>query len=200
MDWTHLIAFNLTLAAAIAAPGPALLFALRQSIVGGLPTGLATGMGLGVMAALWTAAALFGLDVVFRLFPWAFVILKTVGALYLMWIAYGMWRDARKPVGTAADPGAKAFYGGLLVNLANPKAVLFAASVLVLIFPPDITYLDRAVIVLNHLCVELMFYGCFAALLSTPRARDGYLRMKPIVDRISALILGGLGLKLLTER
>jgi threonine/homoserine/homoserine lactone efflux protein len=200
MDWPHILAFNLTLLAAMAAPGPALLFALRQSIVGGFRTGLATGAGLGLMAAIWTAAALFGLDVLFRLFPWAFVILKTIGAAYLIWIAYGMWRDAHQPVGSAADPGAKAFLGGLMVNLSNPKAVLFAASVLVVIFPPDLSLVEKGLIFANHLIVELAVYALFSALLATRPARDGYLRLKPVIDRISALILGALGLKLLVGR
>ena len=52
MDWTHLLAFNLTLLAAMAAPGPALLFALRQSIAGGFATGVATGAGLAQFAFL----------------------------------------------------------------------------------------------------------------------------------------------------
>ncbi|MEN9062816.1 LysE family transporter [Ponticoccus litoralis] len=60
MTLTHVIAFNLTLLAAMAAPGPALLYALRQSIAGGFRTGMVTGAGLGTVAALWTGAALLG--------------------------------------------------------------------------------------------------------------------------------------------
>nr|MDJ0822039.1 LysE family translocator [Paracoccaceae bacterium] len=137
MEWTHLLAFNLALLAAMAAPGPALLFALRQSIAGGFRVGAATGCGLALAAAGWTAAALLGLEAVFIVFPWAYTVMKFVGAAYLMWIAYGLWRDASRPVTDSARPGARAFWGGALVNLSNPKSVLFAASVLVVIFPPD---------------------------------------------------------------
>lgn len=200
MDWTHLLAFNLTLLAAMAAPGPALLFALRQSIAGGFRTGVATGAGLGLVAALWTGAALLGLDILFRLFPAAFLVLKIAGALYLLWIAYQLWRDARKPVADSAQPGAKAFLGGVLVNLSNPKSVLFAASVLVVIFPADMTLVEKGLIVLNHFLVELAVYAGFAALLSTPPARAGYLRMKPVIDRVAAAVLGLLGLRLLLGR
>lgn len=200
MDLTHLIAFNLTLLAAMAAPGPALLYALRQSIAGGFGTGLATGAGLGLMAAAWTGAALLGLEIVFQLFPWAFTALKIAGALYLLWIAYSLWRDARQPVADTAHPGARAFLGGLLVNLANPKSVLFAASVLVVIFPPDLTLAQKALIVGNHFVVELIVYGFFAAALASPPARAGYLRLKPMVDRVAALVLGSLGLRLLMGR
>ena len=200
MTWTQLLAFNLTLLAAMAAPGPALLYALRQSIAGGFRTGLATGAGLGLVAAAWTGAALLGLDALFRLVPWAYLTLKIAGALYLLRVAWGLWRDARRPVSDSAQPGARAFLGGMLVNLANPKSVLFAASVLLLIFPPDLGLAQKALIVANHFAVEVTVYGAFAALLSTPPARAGYLRLKPVIDRAAALILGALGLKLLTGR
>ncbi len=200
MTWTHLLAFNLTLLAAMAAPGPALLYALRQSIAGGFRVGMATGAGLGLMAAGWTGAALLGLEVLFTLFPFAYGAMKLAGALYLLWIAYGLWRDARKPVSDSAHPGARAFLGGLMVNLLNPKSVLFAASVLVVIFPAGMTLMEKGAIVLNHFVIELSVYSGFAALLSTPPARAGYMRAKPVIDRVAAAILAALGLRLLLSR
>lgn len=200
MTLTHMIAFNLTLLAALASPGPALLYALRASLSGGVRVGIATGMGLGTMAALWTGAALLGLEAVFRLVPWAYLALKIAGAAYLIWIAIGMWRSAHDPVSDSAHPQGRAFVGGLLVNLANPKSVLFAASVLLVIFPPDLSLTEKTLIVANHMVVEWIAYASFALLLSTRPARDGYLRLKPIIDRIAAGILGLLGLRLLLDR
>lgn len=200
MTFAHIIAFNLTLLAAMAAPGPALLYALRQSIAGGFATGVATGAGLGLVAALWTGAALLGLNAVFALVPWAYMALKVAGALYLLYVAWGLWRDARRPVADSAHPGARAFLGGMLVNLANPKSVLFAASVLIVIFPPELGLADKALIVGNHFVVELCVYSGFALILSTPRARAGYLRVKHLADRAAALVLGALGLRLLLGR
>ncbi|MFD1509741.1 LysE family translocator [Lacimonas salitolerans] len=200
MEAAHLLAFNVTLLAAMASPGPALLFALRQTVRGGFWTGVATGAGLGLMAAAWTGAALLGLAALFALVPWLYLAMKLAGAAYLLWIAYHIWRDASKPVADSAQPGRRAFVGGLLVNLANPKSVLFAASVLVVIFPPDLSVAQKALIVGNHLVVELAVYTLFAGLLSTRRARDGYLRLKPIFDRIAAGVLGLLGLRLLMSR
>ena len=202
MDLTHLIAFNMTLLAALASPGPAMLLAIRATLCGGRGHGLATGFGLGTMAAVWTLLALLGLDAIFTLFPWAYLAMKITGAAYLFWIAYGMWRDAKAPLAPqgAPVPRRHAFRTGLLVNLANPKSVLFAASVLVVIFPPDMTLAQKALIVTNHLIVEWIAYSLFALALSTRPARDGYLRLKSIFDRLAATILGMLGLRLLTER
>lgn len=200
MTWPHLLAFNLTLLAAMAAPGPALLFAVRQSMAGGFRVGAATGAGLGLMAACWTGAALLGLEMLFALFPFVYGAMKIAGALYLLWIAWGLWRNARQPVADSARPGARAFLGGLMVNLLNPKSVLFAASVLVVIFPAGMGMGAKALIVLNHFLVELCVYSLFAALLSTPPARAGYLRARGIIDRVAAAVLGALGLRLLFSR
>jgi len=202
MELTHLIAFNLTLLAALASPGPAMLLAIRATLSGGRAQGLATGLGLGTMAAIWTLTALLGLDVIFTLFPWAYLAMKLIGAAYLLWIAWGMWRNAAAPIDTqgTSAPRRHAFRTGLLVNLANPKSVFFAASVLVVIFPPDMTLANKALIVANHLAVEWIAYSVFALALSTKPARDGYLRLKPILDRLAAAVLGMLGLRLLTDR
>ncbi|MDQ2092689.1 LysE family translocator [Rhodalgimonas zhirmunskyi] len=199
----QIIAFNLTLLAAMASPGPAMLLAIRATLTGGRATGIATGLGLATMAAGWTAMALIGLDTLFRLFPWAYLAMKLAGAAYLLWIAFHMWRDARTPLDpgqTAAPPKRHAFRSGLLVNLANPKSVLFAASVLVVIFPGGLSLADKSLIVLNHLLVEVTAYAAFALLLSTKPARDGYLRLKPLFDRLAAAILAALGLRLLLGR
>lgn len=183
-------------------PGPAMLLAIRATLSGGRTRGVATGLGLGTMAAIWTLAALLGLDAIFTLFPWAYLAMKITGAAYLLWIAWGMWRDASTPINpqSAAIPRRHAFRTGLLVNLANPKSVLFAASVLVVIFPPDMTLAHKTLIVANHLAVEWIVYSLFALALSTRPARDGYLRLKPSLDRLAATVLGMLGLRLLTDR
>ena len=202
MEFTHIIAFNATLLAAILSPGPAMLMSIRASLTGGFRQGFTVGLGLATMAATWTALALLGLDGIFTLFPWAYLALKIAGALYLIWIAVQTWRNARKPLNPedmAAKQG-KSFLSGLSVNLANPKSVLFASAVLLVIFPQDITLADKAFVVVNHLIVEIICYAGFALLLSTPAARDSYLRAKTVMDRIAAGVMGALGVRLLLDR
>ncbi|MEI4195180.1 LysE family translocator [Roseovarius sp. E0-M6] len=201
MDAGHLIAFNLTLIAALISPGPAMLVALRTSLTEGRRAGALVGMGLGMAAALWTLLALLGLSVAFTLFPWAYLALKVLGAGYLLYLAVTIWREARTPL-SAAPPRRTGGHvlRGLLVNLGNPKSMLFAASVLVVIFPRDLGMGGALLITLNHLAVEWLAYGAFAAMLSTRPARDGYLSLKPLLDRIAATVLAALGLRLLLQR
>ncbi|WP_420013799.1 LysE family translocator [Tateyamaria sp.] len=196
----ELVAFNTVLLAALLSPGAAMLFITRATVTGGRTAGIATGIGLGMAAAVWTLAALLGLDVVFSLFPWAYTVLKVGGALYLIWIAIQTWRHANAPMGNAPLPRGRAVLSGMLLNFGNPKSMLFAAAVIVVIFPKGLAAIDIGFIVLNHLALELIFYTGLALALSTPQVRRGYLSLKPIFDRIAATLLGALGLRLILEK
>lgn len=196
----HLIAFNLALLAAIVSPGPALLVAIRTTLSGGRKAGIGIGLGLGTMAATWTMAALLGFEVVFQLFPWAYSAAKTLGAAYLVYIAYKMWRGARNPIAARGCLVRHAFVQGLSINLLNPKSVLFAAAVLVVVFPQDMNVVENALVVGNHLLVELVFYTILAFGMSSEAVSARYLRAKVYLDRTASVILGALGVRLLTSR
>lgn len=200
MELAHLIAFNATLLAAILSPGPAMLYFIRTTLASGRMARLYTVWGLGVMAAIWTGLAFMGLDAIFAIFPWAFIALKSVGALYLLWIAYQTWKHARAPLGDAPTPPMRAFLGGVLVNMSNPKSVLFAGAVIMVIFPQGMAFSDKAFVVLNHLLIEWLVGSALVLAFSTKHVSAGYLRAKPILDRIAASVLGLLGLKLLLSR
>ncbi|MBZ0216121.1 MAG: LysE family translocator [Fimbriimonadaceae bacterium] len=88
----------------------------------------------------------------------------------------------------------------MLINLANPKSVIFAAAVLIVIFPPDLTLLEKGFVVVNHLVAELSFYAFIAFIMSTQTVSKCYLRAKTILDRFAAIMIGALGLRLLLQR
>ena len=200
MAVADLIAFNLVLVAAMISPGAAMLFLIKTSMTDGRAAGMATGLGLGLAASLWTLAALLGLEGLFVLFPWAYGALKIAGAIYLFWIAIMTWRHAKSSLAPSARPRRRAAFAGLAVNASNPKAMLFAAAVIVVIFPQGLGAPQIALITLNHLGLELAFNTSLALLLTRPQARAGYLRAKPLLDRIAASLLGAFGLRLLLER
>jgi len=200
MELIHLIAFNVALFAAIASPGPALLVAIKTTLSSGRQAGIAVGLGLGLVASLWTLAALLGLEALFLAFPWAYAAVKFIGAAYLIYIAYGMWIGARDAVQTELKPAAHAFRQGVMINILNPKSVLFAAAVLVVIFPAGMTMAENLLIVANHLVIEVLFYTALAFGMSRASVSQSYMKAKVYIDRVAAGILGLLGLRLLLSR
>ena len=200
MEIEHVMTFNLALIAAILSPGPAFLYSVQTSLQSGRRAGVFAGLGLAVMAATWTMMALLGVNGLFVLFPWAFLLFKTGGALYLIYIAWKTWSTASKPVCRVEKPNTTAFKGGFLINLANPKSVLFAAALIVVVFPMELSGLEKTIVIANHFLVEFVVYCSFAFVMSTQSIGNRYLQAKTVFDRFSAIVLGGLGVRLLLDQ
>lgn len=197
MEAAHLLAFNVVLAAVILTPGPARVARLHATLIEGRVAGFATGAGLALVAAGWTGLALLGLDRIFILVPWAHIGLKGAGASYLVWLGVRTIADATAPLPAPRVPRhgvCGALLRGAAINLANPKSILFAASALIVVFQPDLSPHAMALVMADHLAVELAFY---AALATRPSARAAYLRAKATFDRVTGAAMVALGLRLL---
>ncbi len=198
LAWPDLIAFNAALLLAVAAPGPAFLLVARTALAAGPRAGVAAGAGLGIVAAVWTFAALSGLDTLFETYPGAYATLRTLGAGLLIAAAAYIWWEAARPPGEAPTLSRRrAFMAGAMLNLLNPKTVLFSVAVLIVIFPPGLSAGEIAFVAGNHALVEMIFYALLSALIGQEGVRLWYGRAKPVVNRVSALVLGALGLRLL---
>ena len=75
--------------------------------------------------------------------------------------------------------------------------MLFAAAVLVAIFPPDMDVAHKLAIAGNHLGIELVFYAILAATMSRQDVRTCYFAMKPYLDRFAAVVLQVLAINIL---
>ena len=200
MTLMHFVAFNIALLAAIFSPGPAFLVALRTTLATGTRAGITLGLGLGLAAAMWTLLALIGLESIFFLVPWAYTTAKIFGALYLFYIAFMTWRNATSPIQNNSKKLINTFWDGVLINLSNPKSVLFAAAILIVIFPADMAAWEIGLIVANHLAIEVIFYTTLAYVMSIGTIRKSYLRAKLYLDRGASVILVTLGLNLLFQK
>jgi threonine/homoserine/homoserine lactone efflux protein len=195
-----LLGFNAALLLAVAAPGPAFLLVARTALSAGPRAGAAAGCGLGITAALWTLGALAGLDTLFEAYPAAYGTLRTCGAVLLIAASAYIWWEASRPAEDVRPISRRrAFLAGATLNLLNPKTVLFSVAVLIVIFPPGLTAGEMTLVAGNHALVELLFYATLAAVIGQEGVRAWYGRAKPVVNRISAVVLGALGLRLLVS-
>jgi threonine/homoserine/homoserine lactone efflux protein len=182
-------------------PGPAVLMSARTGVTEGLRTGAFLAAGIGTGAVVWAAAALLGLGLVFAAAPGLLWALKIVGAAYLLWLGYGMWRDAHQPLLTAATDkpprtAGNAFRLGLLTQLANPKpAVLFSAIFIGTVPPGTASWVYAALLVVVFLN-EAIWNTLVARIFSFNKSRTTYLSLKTIIDRSFGGLLALLGLKI----
>ncbi|MEZ5674366.1 Threonine/homoserine/homoserine lactone efflux protein [Thalassovita litoralis] len=198
MDIAALLAFNLAILGALASPGPAVIAMLRASLGSGRRAGFLCGLGLSVGATLWSLLAVLGLSALFAVAPWAFLALKIAGGAYLIWLALSLWRNADAPAQAEAPQGLNGFRLGLVTNMANPKAVVFIAAIFTTVFPAMPTGASAALVLANHLALEIMFYSALTFGLTIPAFRAAYMRFKAVFDRAAAAVLGVMALRIAT--
>ena len=110
------------------APGPDNIFVLTQSALHGKGAGLLVTIGLCTGLLVHTTAVSLGVAAVFKTSSLAFNLLKAVGAMYLLYLA---WQSFR--AGTAAIPKdeisslsqLQLYVRGLIMNVTNPKVAIF---------------------------------------------------------------------------
>ena len=131
----HLYATFLGVMAVMAiTPGPANLFAVSTGMEKGRASALVGVVGMNAATLVWFGAAALGLGALVKAFPEAFRLIAVLGAAYVAWLGLKALRGA---FATAADPdhvevrrGRSALIDGFMVQIANPKAVLFFTAVL----------------------------------------------------------------------
>lgn len=120
-------------------PGPAVLYVMALAARGGGVRASLPGIaGLQFGALLFFAAVGTGLAALLMALTPLFTAVKVAGALYLCWLGLGLIRSSRRSAArgdTRSAPGpdlppARAFWQGLLVQVTNPKAFLFATALL----------------------------------------------------------------------
>src|SRR5918995_2583936 len=128
----ELLAFLGVAAVVICTPGQDTALTIRNALLGGRRSGLATAAGVASGQAVWTLAAAAGLVALLRASQPAFTALRLVGAAYLVLLGLqallaALARDRSAAHGArsgAARPGGS-LRQGLVSNLANPKMAIF---------------------------------------------------------------------------
>jgi threonine/homoserine/homoserine lactone efflux protein len=125
-----------------ATPGPSMLYVLSHSVGQSPGAGLASAFGLALGGMLLAVATALGLAEVFKQVPSIVVVLRYLGSAYLAWLGANMIWTARKsagvqltPVRVLQKPISAIVWQGVIVELLNPKTVLFFA----LFLPPFVS-------------------------------------------------------------
>jgi threonine/homoserine/homoserine lactone efflux protein len=187
-----LIAFVLTSLIIEMTPGPnmahlAVLGASRGRIAGFTAVlGVALGLALlGIVVGLGAGSLILNNRVAYEVLRWA-------GALYLCWLAYDSWKEARQPVETA--PVSQSlfvqFRRGFITNLLNPKAALFYIAVVPeFISGPAPSVRELAVLVSIYVAVATFVHGLIVLLAGTLQAFLAAPQRRKMAGNVFAIVL-----------
>ena len=128
IDYSLLPAFILAAFIICVAPGPDMAFVISRSISQGRKHGIATAIGIQIGTIIHILLAVLGLSAILMTSVWAFLILKYIGAAYLIYLGIQTLKN-RNSFSISTDKKKvsirKAFWEGALTDIFNPKVALF---------------------------------------------------------------------------
>ncbi|MCD9873121.1 LysE family translocator [Streptomyces guryensis] len=188
-----------------ASPGPSTVLIIKQSLRS-RRSGFLTVLGNETGVFVWGVVAAFGLTALLAASEAAYDVTRIVGALVLVGFGIQTLRQARRtkeaPGGweAAEKSGWAAYRGGLLLNLANPKAAIFAVSFLPQFVPQGAPHLPvMAGLAALWAVYEVGYYGLYVWFVGRMRAVLSRAGVRRRLEQVSGGVLLLLGARLALE-
>lgn len=184
------------------APGPDNIFVLTQSALHGPKAGVTVTFGLASGLLFHTAAVALGVAAIFQTSQLAFNVLKMIGALYLLYLAWQAFTADSENLDASTDSNTdwrSLYLKGVIMNITNPKVAIFFLAFLPQFADPAVGSLTQQMLLLGGLfmIVTLLIFsviawsaGFLAQWLKTSE------KSQIIMNRIAGTVFTGLALKL----
>lgn len=194
MSWTMWLAFFAAALVIAVSPGPGAVLSMSTGLRYGYAAALRAIAGLQIALLLQLCVVALGLGAVLATSEAAFAVVKFAGAAYLIWLGVQKWRSPPEPIGGDGEglrvQSRRQLYAqGILVNLTNPKAIVFIAALVPQFIVPDQPQWPQfAIIGATMVAVDTMVMSCYALLATRFRP----LLRNPRLLRLQNRIFGGL--------
>ena len=186
----------------IISPGPDMIYVITRGMTHGRKAGVLSAIGVVCGILVHTTAAAFGLTLLLQTSAIAFLLVKFIGAAYLVFLGIKAWREKTTFQLHASAPVAKSstlFWQGVLSNVLNPKIAIFFLA-----FLPQ--FVDKGS---SHVTLQMVILGitfacfglCFLLVVGYSSGTIGrWLTYRPqyaqFFQRLAGGILIGLGIRL----
>jgi leucine efflux protein len=209
--WTYVLgAFGIILL-----PGPNSLYVLSVATARGVRAGYQAACGVFLGDSILLLFTALGAASLLRSYPALFMIVKYVGAAYLVWVggnlAWSAWRNWREAVAQRSAPGqgesgaapvvsatqaaaAAAhmhvpFQRALIISLLNPKAILFLLSFFVQFIDPGYPTPAIPFLILSAIVMAFSAFYLSVLIVAGARLADAFRQRR----RTSAGLSGAVG-------
>ncbi|WP_201859337.1 LysE family translocator [Microvirga soli] len=196
MDLAGLLLFSSALFIAAASPGPGIAAIVARVLGRGPKEAVAFSIGVALGDVVWLTFAVLGLAALAQAFHGVFLVVKYLGAAYLLYIAYKIWTAPAVPqeieAEARAEHPAKLFLAGLAVTMGNPKVMVFYLALLPTFLDlTRITLLGFAELALATLTVLGVVFAGYIALAARARRLFTSPRAIRILNRTTGTVMAG---------
>ncbi len=182
-------------------PGPAVLVVVSVTIARGAGPGVSAAMGVLAANTLYFAISALGVVGVLLASSQFFAVLKCVGAAYLVVVGLRMLLSQHHPTLENGDDGLRGpFLRGLVVQGANPKALMFFVAILPQFVNPAEPVAQQILILgASSVVIEFVALNVFALAAASTRKLVGE-RLSSSLQRLGGGLLVAAGVRLAFDR
>ena len=199
--------FLLTSLVVVLVPGTGVIYTVSNGIFLGWRAGIAASIGCTAGIIPHLTASILGLSAILHMSALAFQVIKFAGVLYLLYLAWSMWRETgalnfNKP--SHSKGMLQIIIRGILINILNPKLTIFFLAFLPLFISsqavsPTFQLILLSLVFMAMTLIIFILYGLSANLVR--RHVTGSPKLVTIMQRSFAAVFAIFGIKLaLTER
>ena len=194
--------FLLTSLVVVLIPGTGVIYTISNGLFLGKKASIAAAAGCTAGIIPHLTASILGISAILHMSALAFQIIKFAGVLYLLYLAWSMWRETGA-LNFNRSSSSKGLFQialkGILINILNPKLTLFFLAFLPLfIFPgaasPMFQMLMLSLIFMAMTLVIFILYGLSANLVR--RSVINSPKAVTIMQRSFAAVFAAFGIKL----
>jgi threonine efflux protein len=183
----------------MAVPGPNVLTVSQTAVTRSRPAAVAVALGVAAAALIWATTAAAGLALLLSVGGIS-VALRIAGAAVL--IVFGVRLIAHREAASAetthqGERLGRFFVKGMLVNLSNPKSLVYFTSVFTALIPSDASAAIRVAAVVIVVAEAATWHSLLALLFSRKYPRRLYARLGMWIERAVGGIFVLLGARLL---
>lgn len=179
LHWSAFLAAYTILVFAASSPGPAVAFLLGIATNQGRGPALIATTGIAFGSMTLNLLTLAGVGLLIAEAAWAMQVLRLIGAAYLLWLAWHAFRKAihpprLTPMAVKPRSAAKHFTAGYLLQVTNPKAIVFWLAIAAVGATEGGSLAVIAAFVAGAFAISFTCHAVWAVLLSSRPVRQTY--------------------------
>jgi threonine/homoserine/homoserine lactone efflux protein len=194
----------------VATPGASTAVVLRNSVAGGVRSGVATALGVNAGSIAYGLLTAFGVSVALQRWPGIWIVLRYAGGGYMAWLGVrslaralttrpsSVALDANAPAGPDAPAYTRSAREGFLTNALNPSIATFYLLIVPQFIPGGAPFARSALVLTAvHVGLALSWHLTWAAAGGTLAHWLGRSRPRRILEALTGVALLALAIRLL---
>ena len=175
-------------------PGPDFFIVSKNALQYSRASGIATTLGISLGVCLHCSYCIFGLSLLLMHAQGLFEVLRYVGAVYLFYLGIkALFGTHVIQDNTNNRSGnytlAHAFKEGFLINLLNPKCILFLVSIFTLLIKPETAHSIQIIYGLELILAGLIWFCVLSVLLTHQRFQRAIQKVQPTIIKLMGVFL-----------